>query len=52
MMAKTRLPKSLRRHVRRQKARIRREVFDREEAERRISTLAAEVRGTFTRRTA
>jgi len=52
IMARTRLPKSLRKYVRRAKARIRREVFDEEEAERRISALAAEVRGSFARRMA
>jgi hypothetical protein len=51
-MAKARLPKSIRKYVRREKARIRREVSDGEEAERRVSTLAAEVRGTFTSRMA
>lgn len=38
-MAKKKLPKSLRKHIRREKARIRREVFDIEEQERLIDEL-------------
>ncbi len=38
-MAKKKLPKSLRKYIRREKARIRREVFDIEEQERLINEL-------------
>jgi len=38
-MVKKKLPKSLRKYIRREKARIRREVFDIEEQERLINEL-------------
>lgn len=38
-MVKKKLPKSLRKYIRREKARIRREVFDTEEQERLIDEL-------------
>lgn len=44
-MAKNRLPKSIRKHLRREKAGIRRQMPDSEEAERSISNLVAEARG-------
>ena len=44
-MAKNRLPKSLRKHLRKAKAGIRRQMPDREEAERSIANLVAEARG-------
>ena len=44
-MAKNRLPKSIRKHLRKEKAEIRRHVPDAEEAERSISKLVAEARG-------
>ncbi|QQG44912.1 MAG: hypothetical protein HYW89_02765 [Candidatus Sungiibacteriota bacterium] len=40
-MSRTELPNSIRKFLRREKARIRRGVFDSEEAEKRISELVA-----------
>ncbi len=47
-MAESRLPKSIRKYVRHEKAKIRREAVDKDEAERRISTLVAEIQARFT----
>ena len=47
-MAESRLPKSLRKYLRHEKARIRQQVVDKDEAGRRISTLVAEIRARFT----
>lgn len=46
-MVKSSLPKSLRKFLRREKARIRRELFDSREAENKIHKLAAEIRERY-----
>lgn len=46
-MSKSLLPKSIRKYLRHAKATIRRQAVDGEEAERRISALAADTRGRF-----
>jgi hypothetical protein len=47
-MAESRLPKSIRKYLRHEKARIRQQAVDKDEAGRRISTLVAEIRARFT----
>jgi len=42
------LPKSIRKHVRRAKALIRRQAVDSDEAARKVATLVAETRAKFT----
>jgi hypothetical protein len=47
-MARSSLPKSIRKYLRHTKATIRRHATDKEEAARKISTLVAEARGEST----
>ena len=46
-MAESRLPKSIRKYLRHEKARIRHQAVDKDEAGRRISTLVEEIRARF-----
>lgn len=48
-MAKSRLPKSIRKFIRQEKARLRRQILDREEAERKIKELVAVIRQRYTK---
>ncbi len=47
-MAESRLPKSIRKYLRHEKAKIRRQTVDKDEAGRRIATLVAEIQARFT----
>ncbi len=49
-MARSRLPKSVRKHLRKEKSRIRRQIADAEEAQRSISNLVAEARVKYSDR--
>jgi hypothetical protein len=46
-MSESRLPKSIRKYLRHEKARIRQQTVDKDEAGRRISTLVEEIRARF-----
>jgi hypothetical protein len=52
IMARSRLPKSIRKYLRRTKAQIREQAVDREEADRSISALVAGTRAKFPSRPA